>query len=321
VNESNGQPRRVVAPRDEKGSSLEAIKCGPSSVLGLQSSLLPRPSFLEAIDSGPLVLDAGMGTRLLALGLDPRSDDPAFWNLSRPGDVLAIHRRDVAAGSGAILTNTFGANRFWLRNFGQDGAIESINRRAVELAREAAGPGRFVLGDLGPTAALEEGAAVEQAAILVEAGADALFFETYRFPEADRVLRAVSRSLAAPIPLLASLWEWPNPEGPAARGLLQAGATVIGMNCQAGIEAAVAFAERLDGQVRCHMVVKPSAGSSSRSDDDPACFAAGVPRLLSRNVRLFGGCCGTSDAHVAALAAACARVDRMSLPSLAGDTR
>ena len=81
-----------------------------------------------------------MGTRLMALGLDPRSDDPALWNLSRPDDVLAIHRRDVAAGAGAILTNTFGANRFWLRKFGQDGAVESINRRAVRLARRAAGP-------------------------------------------------------------------------------------------------------------------------------------------------------------------------------------
>ncbi len=279
-----------------------------------------RGSFLATIESGPLVLDAGMGTRLMALGLDRRSVDPVFWNLSRPGDVLAIHRRDVAAGSGAILTNTFGANRFWLRNYGQDGAVESINRRAVELAREAAGPGRFVLGDVGPTAALEEGAAVEQAAILVDAGADALIFETFRFPEAERVLRDVSRSLAAPIPLLASLWEWPDPAGPAARRLLDAGATVIGMNCQPGIEAAVAFAERLDGQVRCPLVVKPSAGTPSRLDDSPACFAAAVPRLLVRNVRLLGGCCGTSDAHVAALAAACAGVDRMSLASLAGET-
>ncbi len=249
------------------------------------------------------------------------SDDPALWNLSRPGDVLAIHRRDVAAGSGAILTNTFGANRFWLREFGRAGAVESINRRAVELARGAAGPGRFVFGDLGPTAAHGEGAAAEQAAILVDAGVDALIFETYRFSEVEAVLREVSRSLAAPIPLLVSLWEWPDPVGPAARRLLDLGAAVIGMNCQAGIEAAVAFAERLDGQLRCPLLVKPSAGTPSRPDDDPGSFAAAVPGLLDRNVRLLGGCCGTSDAHVAALAAACARVDPISLPTLAGETR
>jgi methionine synthase I (cobalamin-dependent) len=277
--------------------------------------------FLEAIYSGPLVLDAGMGTRLMALGLDPRSDDPVFWNLGRPGDVLAIHRRDVAAGSGAILTNTFGANRFWLRKFGRDGAVAALNSRAVELAREAAGPRRFVIGDLGPTAALEAGAAVEQAAILAAAGADALLFETYRFLEAEQVLHDVSRSLVAPIPLLASLWEWPDPAGPAARRLVEAGATVIGMNCQAGIEAAVAFAEQMNGQVRCPLLVKPGARAPSRLDDEPARFALAVPGLVVRNVRLFGGCCGTSDAHVAALAAACNLVDPMSIPSLAGDIR
>ena len=123
-----------------------------------------------------------MGTRLMALGLDRRSDDPVFWNLSRPGDVLAIHRRDVAAGSGAILTNTFGANRFWLASSGKMARSSRSIAGPSELAREAAGPGRFVLGDLGPTAALEEGAAVEQAAILVDAGVDALIFETLSLP-------------------------------------------------------------------------------------------------------------------------------------------
>ena len=207
----------------------------------------PRPSFREAIGLGPLVLDAGMGTRLMALGLDPRSDDPALWNLARPDDVLAIHRRDVAAGSDAILTNTFAANRYWLRRFGENEAVESINRRAVGLARLAAGRCRFVIGGIGPAAALEAGAAVEQAAILVDAGADAIAFETYRFPDLERVLRAVSSSLAARVPLVASLWEWPEPPGAAARRLLDAGATVIGMNCQRGINSAVAFAMRLQG--------------------------------------------------------------------------
>ena len=95
-----------------------------------------------------------MGTRLMALGLDPASDDPALWNLSRPDDVLAIHRRDVAAGAGAILTNTFGANRFWLARFGRQRRRRVDQSPGVRLARRAAGPGRFVVGDIGPTAAL-----------------------------------------------------------------------------------------------------------------------------------------------------------------------
>ena len=278
----------------------------PTQRPGSPENSRPR-SLLEAIESGPLVLDAGMGTRLIALGLDPRSDDPALWNLVRPADILAIHHRDVAAGAGAVFTNTFGANRFWLNRFGRGDAVESINRLAVGLAREAAGSGRYVIGDIGPTAARGEGLAVEQAAVLVDAGVDALILETYSFPDVERVLREISGSLAAPIPVLVSLWQWPDPPGPDARRLRDAGARVIGMNCQAGIDAAVQFAERLDRQTGCALLVKPSAGPANRLDDDPASFAAAVPQLLDRNVRLLGGCCGTTDAHVAALATACSK--------------
>ena len=38
----------------------------------------------------------------------------------------------------------------------------------------------------------------------------------------------------------------------------------------------------------------------------PAAFAAAVPALVEHNVRLIGGCCGTTEDHVAAVASACA---------------
>jgi methionine synthase I (cobalamin-dependent) len=276
-------------------------------------------------------MDAAMGTRLVALGLDLRTDNPALWNLTHPDHVLELHRRDVSAGSGAVLTNTFGANRSWLARFGRAGAVESINRRAVELARQAAGPDRFVFGCLGPTAARPDrvarfqgdraggpvadravtqfraprsapwhstAAAAEQAAILVDAGVDALCFETFTAAELEPVLREIT----VPVPLVVSLWHWPDPPDPAVRRLLELGASVIGMNCQAGIDAAVAFAERLSGVAACPLLIKPSAGEEGRSGGSPAAFAAAVPRLLELNVRLLGGCCGTTELHVAALA-------------------
>ena len=111
-------PRRAPLSQPDKKHVNEPYRQVLASTNGrparTEAGLLPRGD-----RTGPLVLDAGMGTRLMARGLNPRLDDPALWNLSRPGDVLAIHCRDVAAGSGAILTNTFGANRFWLRKFGQ----------------------------------------------------------------------------------------------------------------------------------------------------------------------------------------------------------
>jgi len=263
---------------------------------------------MVALKARPLVLDSAMGTRLVARGLELQVDDPAFWNLTHPGQVLEQHRRDVSSGSDAVLTNTFGANRYWLAKLGRPGAVESINRRAVELARRAAGPGRFVLGDLGPTTARLAGAAAEQAAILVDAGVDALCFETFRAAELESVLLEVNARPAAPIPILVSLWEWPEPPDWIARRVIELGASVIGMNCQAGIEAAVAFARRMNGVAACPLLVKPGAGDAGRPDASPAAFAAAVPRLLQHNVRLLGGCCGTTELHVAAIRAA---VERM----------
>ena len=277
-----------------------------------------RLPFIEALNHGPLILDAGMGTRLLERGLVLALDDPTLWNLTRPSQVLAIHRRDVAAGSDAVFTNTFGANRYWLKKFGRETAVESINRRAVQLARSALGADRYVIGDIGPTAGLDPGTATEQAKFLVDAGVDALILETYRYPDVELVLAGVTESLAAPIPVLVSLWEWPESAVIAARRLLDLGAAVIGMNCQAGIEAAVAFAERMDRRLACPLLIKPSTRGTDCAADATTAFAQAVPRLVDYGVRLFGGCCGTSEVHVAAFADACARLDPRSFPSLQG---
>src|SRR5581483_10567116 len=93
----------------------------------------------EALARGPILMDAAMGTRLIARGLDLAHDDPCLWCLDRPDEVLDIHRRDVAAGADAVLTNTFGANRLTLDRLGRSADVVAINRRAVELARAAAG--------------------------------------------------------------------------------------------------------------------------------------------------------------------------------------
>jgi 5-methyltetrahydrofolate--homocysteine methyltransferase len=282
---------------------------------------------LAALEAAPLILDAAMGTRLLAKGLDLRVDDPCLWNLAHPDEVLEVHRRDVAAGSQVLFTNTFGANGFWLANYRtwlancrSLRAVEVINRRAVGLAREAAGSERWVVGSIGPTAAEQSGAATEQAAVLVDAGVDALIFETYRAEAAERVLRELGTWLGGSRPLLVSLWEWPDPPEPAARRLLDRGAAVLGMNCQHGMGAALAFSQRLGPFVSCPLLVKPSASGAARpaSGSSPASFAAAVPLLVDQNVRLLGGCCGTTEAHVAALAAACAPYQGIPRDSLTG---
>jgi 5-methyltetrahydrofolate--homocysteine methyltransferase len=257
-----------------------------------------RPRFLEALERGPILLDAAMGTRLIARGLDLGTDDPARWVIHHPLEVYQIHRRDVAAGAEGLLTNTFGANRAWLARFGDADETVPINRQAVFAARRAGGPDRFVIGSIGPTASDHPEALVEQAEALLERGADALLLETHRLDQAEA---ALGRLRDLPIPILASLFDWPDSIEESAHRLIDRGAVAIGANCQVGMAPALALARKLRAAVDHPLLIKPSAGLPGSSLESPEAFAEAVPELLSLGVRLIGGCCGTTEAHVAAL--------------------
>ncbi|MCA9565320.1 MAG: homocysteine S-methyltransferase family protein, partial [Myxococcales bacterium] len=101
---------------------------------------MPKKSFLERIDAGPLLLDGAMGTELYKRGVFINRNFDAV-NLSDPELVSRVHRDYIDAGAEAIETNTFGANRIKLRESGLEDSVEAINRAAVKLAREAAGEG------------------------------------------------------------------------------------------------------------------------------------------------------------------------------------
>jgi methionine synthase I (cobalamin-dependent) len=190
-----------------------------------------------------------------------------------------------------------------LDRYGQGHATRAINRAATELALQSAGPAGFVLGDIGPSTADQSGAAAEQAAILLESGVDGILLETFRAGPVESVLAEVARVTAGAVPIIASLWEWPESAASLARRLLDNGATVLGMNCRGGIDAFVTFAERMSGHVSCPLFLKPSAAPGS-ADGRPAAFASLAQRLLDKNVCFLGGCCGTNEAHVAAIALA-----------------
>ncbi|MCX7932910.1 MAG: homocysteine S-methyltransferase family protein, partial [Rhodovarius sp.] len=122
---------------------------------------MTRPHLLEALASEVLLCDGGMGSRVQAMALDVERD---YWGqenctdilcLSRPDIVREIHRSYFAAGADMVLTNSFGASPVTLGEFGLADRAFEINRRAVELAREAAesfadGRHRWVVGDIGP---------------------------------------------------------------------------------------------------------------------------------------------------------------------------
>jgi 5-methyltetrahydrofolate--homocysteine methyltransferase len=100
--------------------------------------------------------------------------------------------------------------------------------------------------------------------------------------------------------------------------LLGAGAAVLGLNCQPGASAAVFFAEELRKTSNAPLMVKPGVGMRPDEAMSPADLMAVVPKLLENNVRLIGGCCGTTEKHVAAVAN-CERFHRVCFGHTTGD--
>ncbi len=104
-----------------------------------------------------------------------------------------------------------------------------------------------------------------------------------------------------------SLFEWPERIEPAVQLLEDLGASVLGINCQVGMAPMLAWAERLRPWTDLPLWIKPSASQPGQGEPSasPGSFAASVPALLALGVRFLGGCCGTTEAHVAELRAAC----------------
>ena len=252
----------------------------------------------------PIVLDAGMGTRLMERGLSLDGDDPCLWNFRHPDAVSEIHALDVAAGALAVLTNTFGANRPRLDRFGRGDETRALNLRAATLAREAVGASGFVIGSIGPISGDFVGDSYrEQAEALAEGGVDALVFETHEIDSAATALRGVGPYVN--LPLIVSLWTWDAAAYHGVRRLEDLGASALGGNCTVGMGPMIEMADRLSTLTRLPLCAKPSANLPGETVSSPESFAESVPALLRSGVRFFGGCCGTTEAHVAALRAAC----------------
>ena len=285
-------------------------------------------SLLQAIAERVLLADGAMGTQLQQAGLEPGGSGEA-WNLERPDAVLAIQRGYVDAGSDCLLTNTFGACRIMLERHSLADRVAEINARGVDLARAAFGgrPG-FVIGDIGPFGGLMEpygevprdavaAAFREQAAALVEAGADAVIVETQTALEETGLGIAAAREAGAPC-VIASMAFDLNRDGKdvrtmmgvrveqAAEVLQAAGADVLAINCGTGVDLpwAARILQRYRSASDLPLMAKPNNGLPELVDmqvvyrQTPEQMAAGLDDLLAAGARVVGGCCGTTAGHV-----------------------
>jgi 5-methyltetrahydrofolate--homocysteine methyltransferase len=278
----------------------------------------------------PLLGDGAMGTQLMIAGLAQGNCGEA-WNLTHPERVLAIQRRYVEAGSECLITNTFGGSRIMLNRHAEGGQVAAINKAGVDIARKAFGDkDGYVLGDIGPFGGLlapfgdftedqVREAFEEQAAALVEGGADAIIVETQTSLEELLIgiraaqaagARCIIGSMAYDVTLDGSTFRTMmgvNPER-AAEFMGENGAHIVALNCGTGMEMERArdAVERYKKVTSLPIMVQPNAGKPRLEnmkiiyDQTPEQMVKGLLPLLETGANIVGACCGSTPDHIRA---------------------
>ena len=297
-------------------------------------------AFLKALKARVLLCDGAMGSRVQALDLDLARDFAGqencteVLNRTRPDLVRDIHAGYLRAGADVIQTNTFGGSPITLGEFGLSAEALELNRRAGQIAREAIaefvdGRPRFVLGGIGPGTKLPslghvdyqtlEDALTIQARGLIAGEVDAILVETAQdtlqikaaVNGAKRAMTEAGRRL----PILVQVTV--ETTGTLLVGAdIAAAATVvqaldvdgIGLNCATGPQEMAEHVKWLGENWPGIVTVQPNAGLPQLVDGKthypltPDEMAKWLQRFVREDgVNLIGGCCGTNDAHIAAL--------------------
>jgi 5-methyltetrahydrofolate--homocysteine methyltransferase len=285
---------------------------------------------LERLKEGrPLVAEGATGTMLLAMGLKA-GECPEVLNLTRPELPEEIARQYFEAGAEIIHANTFGASPLKLAPYGLQEKTKEINLRAVQIVRKIVGNSGYVAASLGPSGRLlkpygdTDPDAVyagyrRQVAALIEAGADAINFETMTdLNEATLGIRA-AKDLAPSLPVMATMTFDATPRGfytimgntieKAAAGLQAAGADVIGSNCGNGTENMIEIARQFRQCTSLPLIIQPNAGLPEIRDgvpvysETPQFMVERAKELVAIGVGIIGGCCGTTPEYTRELRA------------------
>ena len=288
-----------------------------------------------------LVLDGAMGTmlqqrELTAADFGGTALEGCNENLvrTRPDVVLDIHRKYFEAGSDIVETNSFGGAPIVLAEYGLAADAHFLNKRSAELARQAAdefstpGKPRFVAGSVGPTTkaiTVTGGVTFEglieayyaQAKGLVEGGVDLLLVETCQdtrnIKAAILAIRKLSKEAGSEIPYIVSVTIEPM-------GTMLAGQTVeamwaslrhvkplaFGMNCATGPEFMTDHIRTLSQLASEYVSCYPNAGLPDEEGkylETPSTLAAQLEKFVDHGwLNFIGGCCGTTEKHIRAIA-------------------
>ena len=281
-------------------------------------------SFMELLKKGPFFLDGGFGTLVQKAGLKP-GEAPESWNLTHPEEVTKIHRAYYEAGSNMVACNTFGVHP---ERYSPE-ECEKMIRAAVICAEQAraeayASQERFIALDVGPCGKLLKPLgpldfedAVKGFAEIIRIGAsygvDCIFLETMNDGAETRAALLAAKE-NCDLPVLVSnaygadgkLMTGGTPESVVAM-LEGLGADAVGVNCSLGPDALAPIVERYLAVASVPVLMKPNAGLPQEKDGKtfynvgPEEFSAQIAALVSKGLRIMGGCCGTTPEYIAAL--------------------
>lgn len=264
-----------------------------------------------------VILDGGLGTMIQASGVEV-GHIPEILNITHPDTIIDIHRQYVESGSDIFCTNTFGANSYKLKDSGY--TVDEIIRAGVANAKKAADGKALVALDLGPigqlleptgTLTFEEAYDCYKEMILAGSEADLIAIETMTdIYEVKAAVLAAKENSDKPIFCTMTFEE----SGRTFTGVsVECMATVlnglgvdaIGVNCSLGPDTLLPIAEKLVKLTGLPVIMKPNAGLpdpvTNKFNVGADEFAESAAELAKLGVKIFGGCCGTTPAHIKAL--------------------
>lgn len=278
-------------------------------------------TFRDILDSDHVtVFDGATGTQFYNKGIYiNRSYDEL--NLTNPDLVREVHAEYVRAGAEVIQTNSFGATRYSLQQYGLDERLREINIAAVNLAREASdgrchvagsiGPLRVRIEPYGPTSFDEAKEAYKtQAAALLEGGVDLFVLETFSdISEIRQAINAIKEICDLPVIAQMTITMDGNTSFGTTPEIFTAclhewGADVIGLNCGVGPAIFLSAIEKMREVTNRKLSAQPNAGLPRDVQGrqfymcSPEYMAKYAKRLIQAGVRFIGGCCGTTPAHI-----------------------
>jgi 5-methyltetrahydrofolate--homocysteine methyltransferase len=295
---------------------------------------MARVSLRERIKQDLFLLDGAMGTELIAREIEVGKCND-YLNIELPDVVSDIHRSYFEAGSDAVITNTFGANKYALRRLGFAEEVVKINKSGAQIARSAAGKEKYVLGDIGPSGDFLEPlgalnaedmkeAFIRQANALFDGGVDGFIIETMTAIEEAAVAIEAVKSISGDLPVFASMSfdkagdDFKTMMGvdvnAAVEKIVSLGVDSVGFNCGSiSLEGYIELTEKFVSAVRAMsanviIFTEPNAGKPELVDNQavykvsPEDFAAAIEKIYTAGVNVVGGCCGTGPAHIRATA-------------------